>query len=101
MNSSKQELEQVRAELAELQFATKKSLALLAHSLAAQGNAAPVLHSLLENYTAQMDSNAQASSFDDLVSGMLKALSSLALKQHPNDPDIRDIYEGLRPGERH
>jgi hypothetical protein len=87
MNSSKQELEQVRAELAELQFA--------------QGNAAPVLHSLLENYTAQMDSNAQASSFDDLVSGMQKALSSLALKQHPNDPDIRDIYEGLRPGERH
>lgn len=82
-------------------IATRKALALLAHALAATGDARIVLANLMANYRAQMQPGQPPDAFDELARGMLLSLSSLALKQHPNDPDTRQLYEDLRPGKRH
>ena len=82
-------------------IATRRALALLAHAVGATGDARIVLTNLLANYRATMQPGQPPDAFDDLALGMLLALSSLALKQHPNDPDTRRLYEELRPGRRH
>lgn len=95
------ELETLRAEVAQLRQATKKALALAAHSLAMQGDAHVTLTNLMANYKAAMKANQPADDFDELATAMLLSLSSLALKQHPDDPAVQAIYRQLRPGQRH
>jgi hypothetical protein len=82
-------------------IATRKALALLAHAIGATGDARPLLANLMANYRAQVKPDQPADTFDALATGMLLSLSSLALKQHPNDPETRRLYQDLRPGQRH
>lgn len=86
-------------ELDLLRAATKKALALLAHSLAFQQDAKLTLENLMANYAAAK-SSGPADDFDELVVPMLLSLSSLALKQHPEDSDLLATYQSLRPGPR-
>lgn len=81
--------------------AAKKALALLAHSVADQSDAAVLLESLMANYRHAMTASAQATEFDDLVTAMLLSVSSAALKQRPDDPQVQEAYRNLRPGQRH
>lgn len=80
--------------------ATQKALALLAHAIGATGDARPLLSNLMANYQAAQ-TPGPATAFDELATGMLLSLSSLALKQHPQDPDVQALYRSLRPGARH
>lgn len=95
------ELEAMRAELERMRKANRKAFALLAHCLAAQQNGAVLLASLMANYDAAVKAGEDTDEFDDLMRATLLAVSSVALKQKPNDPDVREMYEGLRPGGRH
>lgn len=85
----------------DLVIATRKALALLAHAIGATGDARVMLHNLMANYRAQAKPNQPADTFDQLATGMLLSLSSLALKQHPDDPATQQLYRELRPGQRH
>lgn len=82
-------------------IATRKALALLAHAIGATGDARVMLRNLMANYRAASKPGQPADAFDDLATGMLLSLSSLALKQHPNDPETQRLYQDLRPGQRH
>lgn len=82
-------------------IATRKALALLAHAIGATGDARVMLTNLMANYRAQVRANQPADTFDQLATGMLLSLSSLALKQHPDDTEVRRLYQELRPGQRH
>lgn len=81
--------------------ATRKALALLAHAVAATTDARIVLANLMSKYRAQMRQGTSADAFDEMATGMLLAVSSLALKQHPDDPEVQQLYRDLRPGNRH
>lgn len=81
--------------------ATRKALALLAHAVAATTDARIVLANLMATYRAQMRPGPAADSFDELATAMLLSVSSLALKQHPDDPHVQQLYRDLRPGSRH
>lgn len=78
-----------------------KALALLAHATAAASNSRALLASMYANWQHQTDSSAEAGVFDELALAMLRAISSAAIKQHPNDAEVQEIYRLLRPGERH
>lgn len=80
--------------------ATQKALALLAHALGSTSDAKPLLQNLMANYRAAQ-TPGPATVFDELATGMLLSLSSVALKQHPQDAEVRELYQGLRPGLRH
>lgn len=95
-----EEVEKLRKELAEEHVATKKALALLAHSLANQHDAAQLLRSLMANYRAALIESSSSDPFDELVSAMLWSVSSIALKQRPNDRELQDLYRNLRSGPR-
>lgn len=77
----------------------ERALALVLHALCVQIDAKPVLNALMANYRQEMKADDPV--FDGLVLVALKSLSSAAVKQHPNDPDVLETYEGLRPGTRH
>jgi hypothetical protein len=81
-------------------IATQKALALLAHAIGSSNDARPLLANLMTNYRAAQ-TPGPATAFDTLATGMLLSLSSLALKQHPQDPDVQRLYRDLRPGARH
>lgn len=93
--------QELRRELAVQQAATKKALALLAHSMAAQHDAAQLLKSLMANYEQAMDRTTAADPFDDLASAMLLAVSSAAVKQHPHDQELLALYGALRSRTKH
>lgn len=87
------EIEQLRAD-------TKKALALLAHTIGAAVGAKPMALSLAAN-AAAVQKAGPVDGFDELVSAMLLPLSSLALKQAPQDPQVQALYQQLRQGPRH
>lgn len=89
-----------KTEAAELLDATRKALALLATSVAVQQDARVLLAVLEANYRAAQKPGP-ATAFDDLMVGMLLSVSSTALKQHPDDPETKALYQGLRAGRRH
>lgn len=80
---------------------TRKTLALLAHAVGSAVGAKPLLLSLYANWQAASPPGEQASGADELAIGMLMALSSLAIKQHPQDPEMLALYRDLRAGPRH
>lgn len=94
------EIDTLRAEVQELRLACRKMFALIATTLPGQATSAGVLHNMLDN-TRAMQKPGEADCFDELSAAALLALSSLALKQHPHDPQVQEIYRGLRPGQRH
>lgn len=85
---------------AQLLAAMQRALTLLAHTIGARVDAAPLLHSMMLNY-AQDPSKNEMPGLDELVIPMLLSLSSLAVKQHPDDAELKTIYQGLRAAPRH
>lgn len=95
------EVETLRAELAELRKATGMMFALTTHCLAGSATSAQALALLFENLAALNAKADHGEVFDAMSIETLRAVSSIALKQHPQDPDVVGAYQGLRPGERH
>lgn len=101
MKLTMNELEQLRAEIAELREATKLMLALTTSVLAGSRDSAHALVGLMADVGEATATRAPGSTFDAMSMDMLRAVSSMALKQHPRDQEVREIYRALRPGERH
>lgn len=80
--------------------ATSAALALIVHSLSEQLDAKQLLQTLMANYD-RASKSPKAEGFDQLMISVLKAASDAALKQNPQDPETLEIYQGLRPGDRH
>lgn len=80
---------------------TTTALALLAHALASAQDARPVLDSLIHNLEAIQANEPPSDELLHMAQGLLLTLSSLALKQHPQDPWARKMYAQVRDGTRH
>lgn len=80
--------------------ATSAALALIVHSLSEQLDAKQLLQTLMANYD-RASKIPTAEGFDQLMISVLKAASDAALKRNPQDPETLEIYQGLRPGDRH
>ncbi|XVJ69866.1 MAG: hypothetical protein HEQ39_09585 [Rhizobacter sp.] len=96
-----EEIQKLRTELAELRDATKHLLAMTTAVLSVSPNSATALMGFMANVGQANAAKERGEAFDDISIGILLALSSVALKHHPQDPEVRDAYNGLRPGSRH
>lgn len=94
------EIEQLRAELQELQAATTRMFAVLAAVMPQIPGAA---HSAiaLHNNLHRDHHKDMPEKFHDMAVGVMLAASSSALKTNPDDNQLQDLYTGLRPGSRH
>jgi len=88
-------------EIEQLQHDTKIALGLLAHATAAAVGAAPMLWNLEANWREAARTTGTSPGLDHLLLSMLLPLSSLALKQDPDNPEILEMYRGLRGEHRH
>lgn len=96
------ETQALRDELDALRAATQHVLALTLSTIAEQSDAKPLLRSFVRNLRAAATTRHQATdAFADMAAAILMPLSSVALKQHPNDPEVQACYRDLRPGDRH
>jgi hypothetical protein len=94
------EIEALRAEVSQLREACLKMFTLIAATLPGAPTSAWALKSMKANVAAAQKPG-EADLFDELSTSALRALSSLAVKQHPTDEEVLAIYRGLRPGTRH
>jgi hypothetical protein len=94
------EITTLRAEVAELRSACLKMFTLIAATLPGQPSSAAALHTMLANVRA-MQPPGEATLLDEWTTSALRAVSSVAVKQHPQDQDVLAVYRGLRPGQRH
>ena len=76
--------------------AMQLAFGLLAQAICAETRAMPVRLNLMDNYKAAMKEHPENPTFDKLMTGPLLTLSSLAVKQEPNDPLMQELYRGLR-----
>lgn len=88
-------------EIEQLQHDTKNALGLLAHAVGSAVGAGPILLNLEANWREAARSAGTTPGLDHLLAAMLLPLSSLALKQDPQNPQIQELYRGLRAGRRH
>lgn len=95
------DVEQLRGEIQDLRASVQTVLALTLHAIGQAGDAKPLLASITVNLAAATHGRPDNPTLDAMASALLLPLSSLALKQHPNDPEVLSWYRELRPGERH
>jgi hypothetical protein len=95
------ELNLLRTEVAQLREACKLMFPLVITALAPTTTSGQALAALLANVGATNKERDRGEVFDELSVAALLALSSVALKQHPNDTQVLETYRGLRPGARH
>lgn len=95
------ELDTLRTEVAELREACKVMLVQITLCLAGAPTSAQALATLLANVGEANRTRPRGEMFDEMSVAVLRALSSTALKQHPDDPAVLEMYRGLRPGQRH
>lgn len=95
------EVEELRAEIERLRGSTRKALALALHCFAVQQDAKDLLKVLMAKYGAALKLGGAAYDFDEFMAAVLLAVASVALKQKPGDPEVLELYEGLKTSERH
>lgn len=79
----------------------EKIFALLTHAICAATDARLVLQSLMANLEAMQQGGHSSAAIDVAGHAMLLAASSVTLKQNPDDPDMRALYQELRSAQRH
>lgn len=96
------EIQALRIELDALRAATQHVLALTLTTIAEQADAKPLLRSFVRNLRAAASTGKPATDeFANMAAAILMPLSSVALKQHPDDPEVQACYRDLRPGQHH
>ena len=95
------ELDELRAEVAQLREACRLMFALTTSVLAASSSSAQTLAALMANIAATNKAKNRGDDYDAMCAATLMAVSSIALQQHPNDRTVQATYNGLRPGGRH
>lgn len=92
------EVEQLRSDLAELRESTRVLLALIATAIATTPNSAEATKALAGRLAVAENHRAKSDTFWEAASGVLKMMSSSALQQFPQDPELLAIHHGVRPG---
>lgn len=95
------ETDKLKAEIAELRISIQTILALTITAIGQAGDAKMLLASLTANLGAATQGKPANATLDAMASALLLPLSSLALKQRPNDAEMLAWYRQLRPGQRH
>lgn len=93
------ELEATRAELQQLRDDTKRLLTVIAAALPLMPDCAHVALLLANNLGKDMHAG-RSDWFGDVAAEMLMAASSSALKNWPEDEQLQELYQSLRPGTR-
>ena len=91
------QIEPLRAEIAELRESTRLLLAVITTALATTPDAAQAAKSLAGRLQAAEQAKPRSEAFWDAATGVLKMLTSSALQQHPNDADLLALHHGVRP----
>ena len=78
----------------------QQALAVLTSALCSCTDARRVLKVIEQSYSGMQEAGATTPALDDLLTAMALSASSAALKQHPDDPGVRAVYQGLRGGTR-
>ncbi len=95
------ETEQLRKDLTDLRESIQTILALTITALGQAGDAKLLLASITLNLEAKAREKPTTATLDAMSAALLLPLSSTALKQRPNDPQVLQWYRDLRSGERH
>ena len=88
-------------EIEQLRHDTKNALGFLAHAIGATAGAGAMLMNMESNWREAAQKHGTTEGLDLLLGAMLLQLSSLALKQEPDNATIQEMYRGLRGGRRH
>lgn len=96
-----EDVDALRRELGELREAAKLMFGMTMLTIASSDTSAQALQALIANVGQLQKTKERGEVFDEWSTAALLALSSAALKRHPDDPAMREIYQGLRPGSRH
>ena len=91
------EIEQLQSEVAELRESTRLLMALTTTVLATTNDSAQATKQLAAGLADAQAAKDRSDTFWECATGILKMLSSKALKLHPNDPELLDIHHGVRP----
>lgn len=91
------EIELLQQELSELREATRLNMALVTTVLATTRNSAGATKALASAMRDAESARPRSDTFWEQAAGMLKMLSSAALKQHPQDQELLQIHHGVRP----
>lgn len=91
------EIEELRAELAELRESTRLMMAMLTTATAISPDSATAAKTIADMLRDAEAAQPRSDTFWEAATGVLKMLTSAALRQHPNDADLLDLHHGVRP----
>lgn len=91
------EIDSLRTEVAELREATRVLLTITTSVLATSRNSAEAAKALAQQLKAAEEAKPRSDTFWDGATSVLRMLSSVALRQHPNDAQLLDLHHGVRP----
>lgn len=91
------EIELLQQELNDLREATRLNMAVLTTVLATTRDSAAATKALATALRDAETARPRSDVFWEQAAGVLKMLSSAALKQHPNDKELLHIHHGVRP----
>ncbi len=94
-------IDQLEASHHALEEALKLLLPLAFAVPATSGDSAQAVKSASEYLKQAQASRPRSDQFWDLASAMMMVLSSRAASQHPGDPEVIAIFQGLREHRRH
>ena len=90
------EIDELKAELAELREATRLNLAIFMSVLATTSTSAAATKALAAALDDAERAKPRSDAFWEQAAGTLKMLSSMALRQHPEDQELLQIHHGVR-----
>jgi len=90
------EIEDLRAELAQLRDSTRTLLAIVTACLASTRNSADALKEISARISEAEQHRPRGDEFWEAATVILRMLSSAAVTQHPADPEVLRIHHGVR-----
>ena len=91
------EIDQLRTELAELRESTRLMMAMLTTATAISPDSATAAKTIAAMLRDAEAAEPRSDTFWEAATGVLKMLTSAALRQHPADDELRDLHHGVRP----
>lgn len=93
------DIETLRAELAELRAACTKMFAFIGACVPGQPTSKAVLKTMLAHRDA-LQTKGASTLLDEMALKTMMMTSNAALRQHPHDLEVQALFDDLRPGKR-
>ena len=93
----KDDIEQLRTELAELRESTRLMLAMVTTATATSANSAVAAKTIAAMLQDAEATKPRSDTFWEAATGVLKMLTGVAVRQFPDDADLLELHHGVRP----